>query len=70
MSFDGNEEALDILEDGNFEAVIVVTVDRNDRINLFTRWRDPNRSTISADIIGRIAKVLEIGIDVVNTYPL
>lgn len=70
MAFDGNDEALDILENGNFEAVIVVTVDRNDRVNLFTRWRDPNSSTISADIISRIAKALEIGIDVANKYPL
>jgi hypothetical protein len=70
MSFDGNEEANNLLEDGDFEAVLVVTVDRNDRVSFFTRWRDPNRSTVSADIISKVAKMLGISRDVANKYPL
>jgi hypothetical protein len=68
-AFDGNEEAQDILEDGNFEAVVLVTIDRNDSVSLFTRWRDPNSSTVSANIISRISMTLT-GFDVVNKYPL
>jgi len=68
-AFDGNEEAQDILEDGDFEAVVLVTIDRNDSVSLFTRWRDPNSSTVSANIISRISMTLT-GIDVVNKYPL
>jgi hypothetical protein len=68
-AFDGNEEAQDILEDGDFVAVVLVTIDRNDSVSLFTRWRDPNSSTVSANIISRISKTLT-GFDVVNKYPL
>jgi hypothetical protein len=68
-AFDGNEEAQDILEDGDFVAVVLVTIDRNDSVSLFTRWRDPNSSTVSANIISRISRTLT-GIDVVNKYPL
>jgi hypothetical protein len=70
MSFDGNKEANNLLEDGDFEAVLVVTVDRNDRVHFYTRWRDPNRSAVSADIISRISKMLGISRDVANKYPL
>jgi hypothetical protein len=70
MAFDGNEEANNLLEDGDFEAVLVVTVDRYDRVNFFTRWRDPNRSQVSADIISKVAKMLGVSMDVANKYPI
>jgi hypothetical protein len=70
MAFDGNEEANNLLEDGDFEAVLVVTVDRNDRVKFFTRWRDPNRSKVSTDIISKVAKMLGVSMDVANKYPI
>lgn len=70
MAFNGNDVALDILEDGHFEAVLVVAVDRNDHVHFFTRWRDPNRSAVSADIISKVSKMLGISRDVANKYPL
>jgi hypothetical protein len=70
MAFDGNEAANNLLEDGDFEAVLVVTVDRNNRVNFFTRWRDPNRSKVSADIISKVAKMLGVSMDVANKYPI
>jgi hypothetical protein len=66
MSFDGNEEVVDILEDGDFEAVILITVSRR-KVQLYTRCRVP-QTDLSSNVLHTISKALFGNAE--NKYPI
>lgn len=70
MSFDGHDEVEDILEDEDFDAVILVTVSKDDRVNYYARLREPVRTMVGPKVVDMIEKTLMPGIDVINKYPI
>ncbi len=69
MAWDGNEEVLDILEDGDFDAVVLITV-QAEQVQYFARLRDPVRTMLAPQIVEKVEKLLLPGIGPVNKYPI
>jgi len=66
MSFDGNEEVVELLEDGDFDAVILITVSRR-KVQLYTRCRVPH-TALSSNVLHTISKALFGNVE--NKYPI
>lgn len=62
--FDAKEEAAEILEENDFNAVLLITVDQNDRVQWAVKVRQQT-SPISMHLIGAVQNAL-IGDGVAN----